>query len=230
MGRAVSTPSIEALSRRLLHIDVADKLRELIIWGELEPGQRLNERMFCERFGISRTPLREAFMILSAEGLLTLLPNRGAMVTPLTSEQVEDMFEVMGALEGLAGELACRLATDEEIDEITRLHGEMRRHYEHGELREYFAANQRIHRRIIECARNEELANVTRRMSARIRWARYKANFSAERWRQAVSEHEEILDALVRRDGKRLKTLLQQHLHNKYEVIAEWLQASAAAQ
>jgi DNA-binding GntR family transcriptional regulator len=223
----VSTSPIEVLNRRLLHIEVADRLREMIMWGQLEPGQRLNERQFCERFDISRTPLREAFMILSSEGLLKLLPNRGAMVTPLTLTELEDMFQVMAVLEGLAGELACQRATEQDIAEIAALHLKMLEHHSRDELRPYFEANQNIHQKIVDCARNAELTDIYKKLSVRIRRARYMANFSKERWDQAVNEHHEILEALKRRNSRELKTLLQRHLKNKYEVIMAWMQQSA---
>lgn len=222
----MSTSPIEVLNRRLLHIEVADRLREMIMWGQLQPGQRLNERQFCERFDISRTPLREAFMMLSSEGLLKLLPNRGAMVTPLTLTELEDMFQVMAVLEGLAGELACQRATEEDIEEITALHREMLEHHARDELKPYFEANQAIHQKIVDCARNAELTDIYKKLSVRIRRARYMANFSKERWDQAVDEHEEILDVLKRRESGKLKSLLQRHLKNKYKVIKTWMQQS----
>ena len=94
----------EKIARRLLHEDVADRLRDLIVQGDLPPGSRLNERVLCGQLHLSRTPLREAFKTLASEGLVTLHPDRGASVTPLTVELVRHMFEVMGALEALAGE------------------------------------------------------------------------------------------------------------------------------
>ena len=87
---------------------LAERLREMIIEGELAPGARLNERALCERLGVSRTPLREAFRVLAAEGLVDLQPNRGAQVVALSDDDIRDSFEVMGALEALSGELACR--------------------------------------------------------------------------------------------------------------------------
>src|SRR5690606_7287650 len=119
----------------------------LIVQGELAPGDRLNERMLTERFGISRTPLREAIKMLASEGLVQLLPNRGAVVTPITRKSARDMFQVIGVLESLAGQLACERATDRELDEIAGLHEQMRHHYKRRELNEYFRLNQEIHQR-----------------------------------------------------------------------------------
>lgn len=222
---------LQAISPRPLHNEVADRLRELITRGDLAPGERLNERLLTERFGISRTPLREALKTLSSEGLVKLLPNRGAVVTTLTVADAEDMFQVMAALEALGGELACQRATDEDIADIAQIHARMRNHYSRGELVEYFELNQQIHQKIIDCARNRELSDAHRRISVRIRRARYMANFWKPRWSEAMAEHEAMLEALIARDGERLKSLLTTHLSNKFEAIREWLaseQASAA--
>src|SRR5687767_15844078 len=110
---------------RLLHETAVDRLRDMIVHGDLEAGIKLNERVLCETLGTSRTPLREALKYLASEGLVQLLPNRGAIVAPLEAERVKQIFAVMGALEALAGELACRNASDEAINEIRGLHYQM---------------------------------------------------------------------------------------------------------
>lgn len=215
--------------QRLLMQEVVDRLRDLIVLGELAPGVKLNERVLCERLGISRTPLREALKYLASEGLVELLPNRGAMVAPLEPQTVKDIFVVMGALEALAGELACRNASDADIAEIRATHYQMIAHYKRGELADYFRCNQLIHVKLVACAGNSTLTNTYRGLNAHVRRARYMANLSRERWDKAVEEHEQILDALVQRDSRRLQDLLRDHLANKRAVVMEALAAAAAA-
>ncbi len=207
------------IARRALHDEVVRRLRDLIVEGELAAGARVPERELCARFGISRTPLREALKVLAAEGLVDLQHHRGAVVSQLTPEAVDDMFQVMGALEALAGESACRHARDTDIAEIEALHREMLAHYARQELSEYFRLNQLIHERIIEVAGNPVLSNLYRGLSVRIRRARYMANLSPARWKQAVAEHEQILAALRARDGTRLSRLLKEHLLHKADVV-----------
>lgn len=214
-------------SHRLLHAEVLDRLRELIMHGELAPGTKLNERVLCEQLGISRTPLREAIKSLASEGLVELLPNRGAIVAPLEAARLQQIFAVLEALEALAGELACRNATDEQLREIRALHFEMLAHHARHELGEYFRCNQEIHTRIIEASGNEPLAQIYRSLNANARRARYMANLSQERWDQAVAEHEDILDALTRRDATRLQRLLREHLERKLTLVMEALGARA---
>ena len=213
------------IARRALHDEVIRRLRDLIVEGELPPGARIPERELCERFGISRTPLREALKVLAAEGLVALHFNRGAVVSRLTLEAVDDMFQVMGALEALAGESACLRASAGDIAAIEALHGKMLIHYQRHELSEYFRLNQLIHESIIEAAGNPVLKNIYQGLSVRIRRARYMANLSRPRWDQAVAEHEEILEALRGRDGKRLSRLLKEHLLHKSDVVKAFLLA-----
>lgn len=213
------TAPARPISRTPLHDEVARRIRDLIVEGELAPGARVPERELCERFGISRTPLREALKILASEGLVDLQHHRGALISQLTSEAVDEMFQVMEALEALAGELACSHASDADIAAIRALHERMLAEHARRELSEYFKLNQRIHEAIVAAAGNALLAQIYRGLNMRLRRARYMANLSPPRWDQAVAEHEQILAALERRDGARLARLLREHLQHKADVV-----------
>jgi DNA-binding GntR family transcriptional regulator len=202
-----------------LHDTVVSRLRDLIIEGGLAPGARLHERQLCDNLGVSRTPLREALKVLASEGIVELLPNRGARVARLDESDIENMFEVMGALEALAGTLACRRIGEAELAEIGALHYEMMAQYIRRDLPAYFRLNQAIHAAIVAAAGNPILAATYHNLAARMRRARYLANLSDERWQHAVAEHAAILDALRDRDGPRLAQLLAEHLRNKSAVL-----------
>ena len=211
--------SDDAAPKPPLHDGVVSAIRDIIFNGELIGGQRVPEKVLCEKLSISRTPLREALKVLASEGLLVLLPNRGARIARLTTAEVDEMFPVMGALEGLAGEIACRRISDDEIDEIRALHYQMAAHHKRGELSEYFAANQQIHGKIMAATGNATLGEIYASLAGRIRMARYRANFSQTRWDQAMAEHEEILAALAERNGPRLTKVLRIHLENTCETV-----------
>ena len=213
--------------RRLLHESAVDRLRDMIVQGALAPGAKLNERELCEKLGVSRTPLREALKVLSTEGLVELLPNRGAVVATLTERMVREIFAVMGALEALAGELACRNMTAAQLNEIRALHYQMLAHHARGELAAYFRCNQDIHLAIVEASGNATLAASYRSLNAHVRRARYMANLSQARWDQAVAEHESILEALGNRDAAALQDLLKNHLGAKLTVALAALGALA---
>ena len=101
--------------RRTLHDELVMLVRNMIIEGELRPGSRIAESRLCDHFGVSRTPLREALKVLSAEGLVQLLPNKGATVARVTRKEAEEIVPVLGAMEALAGELACASIHKDEI-------------------------------------------------------------------------------------------------------------------
>ncbi len=208
------------ISRRYLHDEVADRMRELIQSGEMEPKERINESELTERFGISRTPLREAIKILATEGLLELLPNRGARVASISLEELEDVIEVIAGLEATAGDLACRTIGDAEIDAIQVDHDAMLAAYKAGDEAGYFRHNRLIHEAIMAAARNSTLANVYQSLSGRIQRSRYRAHQTEDQWHRAMSEHEEMIVHLRARDGDALGTLLREHIRGKKGVIA----------
>src|SRR5499427_526627 len=135
-----------------LHDEILNRLRDHIVEGNIVDGGRVPERQLCEMLGISRTPLREALKVLAAEGLIELLPNRGARIRQLSQRDLEELFDVMAGLESLAGRLAC-----EAITAIEQLHYEMYGHSLHRDMHGYFQANQRTHESIVAAARNETL-------------------------------------------------------------------------
>jgi DNA-binding GntR family transcriptional regulator len=215
-------PANDNKSAASLHGEVLAQIRRMIFEGELKPGARIIERLLCERLKVSRTPLREAFKVLASEGLLDLLPNCGARVSALCEQDVRDALEVMGAIEGLAGELAATRASDDVIAEIRALHYQMLAHYLRRELPEYFQLNQAIHRRIVQAAGNALLTAQYDLVNLRVARARYVVNrIDEERWAHAMKEHEAILDCLTRRAGGELRELLRQHLMNKLSSLLE---------
>ncbi len=212
---------VEPISRASLHDELAVRLRRMIVEDELEPGARINERELCERFGVSRTPLREAIKVLARDGYVRLTPNRGATVAALTAEDLEEAFPIMAALEALAGELAARHATDAQIAAILADHARMRVAYEAGDRPTYFALNEAIHLGIAEASGNVTLDQMQRSLDGRVRRGRYQANISPARWRQAMAEHEDIAEALAARDADRLAAVLRSHLQNKLAALRD---------
>jgi DNA-binding GntR family transcriptional regulator len=206
-----------------LHGEILARLRDYIVEGNIPDGGRVPERQLCAMFGISRTPLREALKVLASEGLVDLLPNRGARVRQLSARELGELFDIMGGLESLAGRLACENIADDEVAEIERLHYEMYGFYLHRDMHGYFRINQLIHQRIVEASRNATLLTTYANFAGRIRRVRYSANFARkrERWGEAMREHETILDALRRRAGSELSDILFQHLRNKQVAAVE---------
>ncbi len=222
------TATIVSLGNEVLHLAVAHRLRTMIVEGELAAGEKLNERELAERLNVSRTPLREALKLLTAEGLVEHLPNRGAIVLQLSADDVTHAFEVMAALEGLSGELACARITDAELAELSALNYEMRAHHARRDLSAYYRVNAAIHRAINRAARNPVLVQTYDRLNARLQALRFRSNFDGDKWDIAVREHDAMIDALTQRDGPRLRQILIEHLHHKRDIVLTQLQAMPA--
>ena len=223
MPNLLASMTIEAVDRSTLPTTVAGRLRELIIEGELPAGTRLNERALCDRLGVSRTPLREAFRLLAAEGLVQIQPNRGAQVIALSEKDVRESFEVMAALEALSGELACRHVTDREIGEIKALTFEMQASHARQDLSSYYRVNRAIHDRINQAGQNQLLSQVYATLNLRIQNLRFRSNLNREKWDKAMREHIDMVEALAARDGPRLAAIMRAHLQRKGETVLEAL-------
>jgi DNA-binding GntR family transcriptional regulator len=213
------------ITRRGLHEQVAARLRTLLVEGHIAPGAKLNERELSERLGISRTPLREAIKQLAAEGLVDLLPNRGAVAVKLDEQDVRNTFEVLAGLEGQSGELAAARITDAELAELRALHYEMLACYTRGDLSGYYRLNAQIHAGINAAAKNPVLARTYRDLNARVQALRFRTNQDQAKWKAAVKEHERMLDALAKRDGAALKAVLVEHLERKRDTVLELMKS-----
>ena len=229
MKNSVTPPVIAGIDRQGLSAAVGARLRDMIVEGVLAPATRLNERMLCEQLNVSRTPLREAFKTLAVEGLIVLQPNRGAVVAQMSVPEIEQTFEVMGALEGLSGELACARALDAEIAEVRALHFEMLAAHVRRDLPGYYKLNHAIHDRINAMARNPVLTETYQRINARIQSLRFRSNFNQDKWDAAVREHGAMLEALEQRDGAAMRQILLQHLRNKRDAVLAVLRAAQAS-
>jgi len=198
--------------RHSLHESLVAPLREMILQGELRPGEKVPEEQLCERFGVSRTPIREALKVLAAEGVLQILPHRGAIVARITEDQIEELFPIMASLERLAGALACARATDADIARVRALHDRMMECFENGDEVEYLKHNRLIHESFFEIAGNVTLSAFYQQILTRIHACRFVVRKSREHWANAVSEHCEMIEALEARDAMRLATLLELHV------------------
>src|SRR6187455_869985 len=145
------------IARQGLTDKVATRLRTLLIEGRIAPGAKLNERVLSEELRVSRTPLREAIKLLAVEGLVDLLPNRGAVAVKLTEADVMNTFEVLAGLEAMSGELAAQRVSDAELSEMRAQHYEMLACFTRRDLSNYYRLNAAIHSAINLAARNPVL-------------------------------------------------------------------------
>jgi DNA-binding GntR family transcriptional regulator len=215
------TAQILAIPRQALHQEVAARLRQRLVEGSIAPGSKLNERELAEALNVSRTPLREAIRMLAAEGLVELLPNRGAVALQLGADDVAHTFEVIAGLEGQSGELAAQRITDAELAEIRALHYEMLAAHARRDLSTYYRINARIHALINAAARNPVLSQTYAQVNARLQALRFRSNFDDAKWQRAVDEHGRMVELLAARDAAGLRALLVTHLNNKRDAVLE---------
>ena len=208
-----------------LHDQVALGLRTMLVEGRIEPGAKLNERVLCEHLHVSRTPLREAIKLLALEGLVDLLPNRGAVAVKLTEADVMHSFEMLAGLEAMSGELAAERATDAERTEIRAMHFEMMATFARRDLSAYYRWNAAIHTAINAAARNPVLAATYARINARVQSLRFRTNQNETKWQLAMHEHELMVQALDARDAPALRALLIAHLQHKRDTVLALLRA-----
>jgi DNA-binding GntR family transcriptional regulator len=220
---------IIAIPRAALHEQAAQRLRQMLVEGRIPPGAKLNERELSELLKVSRTPLREGIKMLAAEGLVELLPHRGAVAVSLSEADVLNTFEVMAGLEGQSGELAAQRITREELAEIQAMHFEMLASYTRRDLSAYYALNSRIHNAISAAAKNPVLAQVYNQVNARLQALRFRSNQDGEKWKRAVKEHEKMIEALATHDAGAMREVLLAHLRNKRDVVLEQLREAQQA-
>lgn len=219
---------IVAIPGQVLHQQVAVRLRQRLVEGEIAPGAKLNERALCEQLQVSRTPLREAIRMLAAEGLVELLPNRGAVATQLSARDVADTFEVIAGLEAQSGELAAQRITAAQLAEIRALHYEMLAAHTRRDLSTYYRLNALIHNAVNDAAGNAVLTRTYRTVNARLQALRFRSNFDERKWQHAVQEHERMVELLAARDAAGLRSLMVRHLLHKRDAVLELMGAGAA--
>ena len=213
------------LRSSVLHDQVVRKLRAMLVEGRIAAGAKLNERELSERLQVSRTPLREAIKQLAAEGLVALRPHRGAVAVQLDEAEVYHTFELMAALEGLSGELAAQRIDDAELQAIRALHFEMLAAFTRRDLSAYYRLNAQIHAAINAAAKNPALTRTYAQTNARLQALRFRSNQDERKWKRAVKEHSQMIDALAARDAVAMRELLVIHLNNKRDVVLEMMRA-----
>lgn len=200
--------------------EITRLIRDSIVRGEFAPGQRLIERDLADLYTISRTPIREAFRVLAAEGLLVLRPNRGAEVVTLDPRAVQNLFKVIAELEALAARELCERMTGAILHDLEDRHALMRTHFEARVLEPYFTANSEIHDLIVAECGNPTLSEAHGRLTMRVRRGRHAALMDESRWIEAMDEHEQLMTALRRHDPHAAAGIWRRHLLNSGLALA----------
>ena len=204
-----------------LHDEVAAKLRERIFSGDLAPGGFIDEPALCAELSISRTPLREALKVLTAEGLLRHEPRRGCFVSQITEQDLDEIFPVIALLEGRCAFEAARNATDADLAALEQLHDRLQRSAKAKRITEYYETNYAIHEAIIVLANNRWLAQVIGDLRKIVKLARLQQLHAPGRLEQSLSEHMAVYAALKARDAEGAEAAMRTHLTRQRVALRE---------
>jgi len=204
-----------------LHDQVAQQLRDQIFAGELSPGAFVDENRLCEQLAISRTPLREALKVLTAEGLIRHEPRRGCFVNEVTEQDLDEIFPVIALLEGRCAFEAAQQATEPDIAALEGLHQQLQSSAAQGRIPDYYSANYAIHEAIIAMAGNKWLAQVISDLRKILKLARLQQLNAPGRLAQSLAEHMAIFAALKARDAEGADAAMRTHLTRQREALRQ---------
>lgn len=209
------------LVQNSLHQQVAATLREQIFSGILSPGNFVDEVALCDALKISRTPLREALKVLTAEGLLRHELRRGCFVSEVTEQDLEDIFPVIALLEGRCAFEAARNASDADLAALKTLHDRLRDHADAGRIQDYYATNLLIHEAIIMLANNRWLAHAIADLRKILKLARLQQLHAPGRLTQSLAEHLSVYAALMSRDSEGAELAMRTHLTRQRDALRD---------
>ena len=208
---------------------VAEKLREAIVADKFAPGERLSEERLAASLKVSQVALRDALRRLAAEGYLSFGAASEITINSPTIEEVQNCFSIAGVLEGLAARLAVARASSEEIARLRELHLSLKEAYRARDLQGYYDANSKFHDFIAELARNERLHELINEMRQEIRKTRILSLRLPQRLDYSMREHDQILDAFLKKNADTAQAVMLKHLENQMLALRELMQSRAAA-
>lgn len=196
-----------------LAISIFIRLREDILRGKLENGEKLTEQRICDEYNVSRTPVREAFRLLDQEGLIQMIPNRGAFVMGFESQDIADMYDMRKEYEVLAFEWAVERMTAEELEKIRNACDLMEFYTRKGDIAKASEQNMHFHELIYEASHNRLLTRILTTYQYYTKLFKYnEEDHTAEYLNELLIEHKEILSALEARDAERGSVVVKKHL------------------
>jgi len=202
---------------------VFQTLRQAILRGELEPGERLMEIHLAERLGVSRTPIREAIRKLELEGLVVMIPRRGAVVASITEKDLKDVLEVRRTLELMAGAVACDRITKELLEELKQAADDFSRVLRSEDVTKQAAADVRFHEIIYMATDNQRLISILNNL--RDQMYRYRLEYLKDKdsHEQLRREHENIYESIKNGDKEAVAAAVCQHIDNQQDAILRGL-------
>ncbi len=188
---------------------ILETIREAILNGTLKPGEKVAEPELAERFGISRTPIREAFRQLESEGYLTVVPRKGAVVTALSERDVQEFYAIKSILEGYAAELAAKKLSEKELEKLETINKYLKQLAHKGDVKTFYKSHNEFHEIFLKAADNSKLYELIRQLGMKFNRLRITSLSVNGRMAISVAEHDKLLDAFRRHDGKAAEELVK---------------------
>ncbi|OOB79130.1 MAG: GntR family transcriptional regulator [Epulopiscium sp. Nuni2H_MBin003] len=205
---------------------VLQTLRNAILWGELEPGQRLMETQLGEKLGVSRTPIREAIRKLEIEGLIVMVPRKGAQVAPFTKKDIADVLEVRAGLESLAAKLATTRADEQDFLKLKLAITEYEYAVKDKNIEQMIQKDVEFHNIIFKATNNEKLIQLSHNIQEQV--LRYRIAYlkKADEGKKVLMEHKAILDALINKDEQLAAKLAIEHIDTQCKSIIKYIDST----
>lgn len=200
---------------------ILETIRDAITSGVLKAGEKVAEPELAERFGISRTPIREAFRQLESEGYLTVIPRKGAVVVSFSSKEIEEFYAIKSILEGYAAHQACKNLTEKEIDKLVAINEKLRQLAESGEIKQFFKIHNDFHELFRKAADNAKLDELISGLVSKFQRLRYESLSKPGRMKSSVQEHDKIIEAFKARDAKLAEQLVRKNAEYGGRVLME---------
>lgn len=211
----------ERILSQALYMQVADRLRDQIYQHELMPGEAIDEMALCERYGISRTPLREALKVLNSEGIVELIPRRGSFVRSMDIEELNEIFPVMAVLEGLCASEAVENCSDQDLQKLEAMHEKLEAFVKEGNIDSYYEQNFVFHQAVQDLSGNKWLQRVIGDLRKVLRLARHMQLTIPGRLEKSLEEHRQIMFAFTKRDPDMADQNMQNHLKQQWHSLVE---------
>lgn len=221
----------EGMNRTMMNDDeylplrdvVFNTLRQEILTGKMKPGERLMEIHLANKLGVSRTPIREAIRKLELEGLVIMIPRRGAEVAQITWKSLKDVLEVRRALDVLAIELACERMNQEQIEQLHKACGDFKAATKTQDTRRIAEADVALHDIIVASTGNNRLIQLVNNLAEQMYRYRFEYLKDASQHEMLVQEHEGMYQSIVKKDKAAAASLVKKHIDNQEEAIIRQL-------
>jgi len=198
----------------LLSQKVYRALKTEIIKGSLKPGTKLSEGKIAKQLGVSRTPIRETLKQLAAEGFVKMNPNQAVVVSNASLEDVQEVLQIRGVLEGLAARLATKIVNEEEIKELEKYQKQMEYYTNKDDALAFSEMDAEFHELILNICGNNRLIRIRKNLSEQAHRYRIRSLSVPGRLKYSLKEHQEIIEALKRKDAEQADRLSQKHIEN----------------